>query len=174
MKRRMVIVALSLSVLTGVLIFSLLRRETNQPRRLEAVRQGNERGKPVVFFRIEGGGGKKVQISEAWIGNPTLGFEYRGIWAAWHPSVLDASIKVGQEFTVPAPDMPPVWRLRARLWTDERFSARRLKLMWENWLWLRGRGRPCLRAASETWNGFYGAYSQVIESELITNSVPPS
>jgi hypothetical protein len=64
MKRASLWFALGFLVLAGCLVFSPLGQQDadRSPLRLKIVRRVQDQGRPVVFFRLEGGGGRRVIV----------------------------------------------------------------------------------------------------------------
>jgi hypothetical protein len=148
---------------------------------LKIVRQAKEQGKSVVFFRVEGGNNRqRIQIKNVVrdaVGTTDGAFDVspgqtNGFWAPSHVWPIDDPGKGRKEFGVLVPTKAPVWKLRVGLWVDTPISIQRLKNNITTWALLRSAGRPFFRAIRETWVAFYVADEPVIESELMTNSVP--
>jgi hypothetical protein len=186
MRRRLVIIpVLGLAVGLAWLIWP---RHTNDPLlRLKIVRQTVENGKPVVLFRVEVGESRRITIcgAERVTGDRVEGpldfSEMRstglpkpvaGFWAASQSSPMYDPRKGWREFGVVAPMNAPVWKLRVRVVKGPSRSER-FKQMVGIWRITRRDGGSLYEATMESWYSFYEISSDVIESDLITNTVPP-
>src|SRR6266436_82632 len=97
-QRRTFLPVVALLALTGVTLFFLWPRETRL--RLRIVRRDEENGKPVVFFRVEGSGQRRIIITEV---HQIVGETWQiPSWASQR-SPLSDPMKAGKKFGVLAP-----------------------------------------------------------------------
>jgi len=161
-------------------------RQSEYPRvRLKMVRRGIEQGKPVVFFRIDGTGDRRIQIA--------LIAKISGNWDTlestvtcvpptqatnfWAPSQVSPIMNVGigrKEFGIIAPTNtsanPLVWYLRAIVDVETaRFD--RLRQMRRAWSYLKTTGKSFPKAVWAAWNWFYIENYEDLYSDPITNSI---
>src|SRR5579859_4880074 len=196
--RRLLLLVVGLVL--GGMGFMLWSKKTQPLLRLQIVKQSIEQGKPVVFFRLDGDANLRILIhgvekvtGAALDGRYDSPVSSKDIWGPgllqawadvagqdnfWAPSQLSHWAFAGQDFGVLALTNVPIWKLRvtATMSVPSRLGA--FKAMPTMWSFCRSKGRPFLQIAKTTWNmglsGYTGIFeTNVIESDLITNSVPP-
>ena len=91
-------------------------------------------------------------------------------WApgGWWP-LLDLR-KSRDEFGVLIPTNA-AWKLKATVSVEEH-PKQRFKSMLQMFRFVRSLGSSVYTATRAAWQGFYGSGSQIVESELISNTVP--
>src|SRR5579859_7273898 len=178
--RRLLLLVVGLVL--GGMGFMLWSKKTQPLLRLQIVKQSIEQGKPVVFFRLDGDSNLRILIhgvekvtGAALDGRYDSPVSSKDIWA---PCQLSHWAFAGQDFGVLALTNVPIWKLRvtSTMSVPSRLGA--FKAMPTMWSFCRSKGRPFLQIAKTTWNmglsGYTGIFeTNVIESDLITNSVPP-
>jgi hypothetical protein len=153
--------------------------------RLKLFRHASERGREVVFFRVELDDNRRVQIcgAEKIAGDgDTLeelflhdSFPMRVNQDFWAPSQvwpLGDFRRGRKEFGVLAPTNAPTWKLRIAVCMSVPRSSAWLTMMRKDWAAQRRSGASAFKAASDTWNTFYQMDTRQIESETITNPPP--
>jgi len=181
MKRRLVSFAIlgGLGLAVGFVSFIWPRHARDPLLRLKVVRQIVEKGKPVVFFRVEGGGRRRVIITEV---QQIVGERWQApSWASKGPP-LAGPLNGRNEFGVLCPTNPFVWKdttwkLRASLVVEqeEQLPLKAIRVLRMVWRSYRARGLPVRSAfdmSRALWSAFYIGGQQPIESVPITNTVP--
>ena len=169
-----ILAALVLAVGIGWLIWP--RHPKDPSFRLKIVRQAVEHGTNVVFFRVEGDRQMLLTGAVKVVGDVEL--EPIGIDRFWaHSRIwpMGDPRKVRKEFPVLAPTNASVWKLRVTFYWDnpnDPGPVQRIKTLPTMWRSARSAGWPLFTACSYAWNAFYAKNFGVIESNLITNSVP--
>jgi len=160
--------------------FLALPHSSNDPLlRLKIVRQTVDQGKPVVFFRVERPGRKRIRIKQVdkIIGDRMEGFDPRtstkDFFAPSQESPVDNPMKSRKDLGVLAPTNASVWKLRVLVQKEEPNPLKRVPTMVRVWKF---RHRYNLHGSvldywTGFWNGFTAGPSQWIESDFITNSV---
>jgi hypothetical protein len=168
--RRTVLFIFGFLVLLGGFVYFLWPHNPT-PYRLKITGQAMERGKPVMFFRVEGGDRRPVQVMGAeLIIDQISQTAYR--FYGW-PLSQQWPIT---EFGVFVPTNTAVWQLRVTFGKDEDLNfKRRLKSSPTAWKQYRAEGFSLLGATWVTakWScGYYNsAQLGYIESDPITNSI---
>ncbi len=183
LKRRLFFFAV-LATLIGSAVFLLAHSSSPQPFRLRIVRRATDQGKPVVYFRVEGGGHLRIQITNVERivrenvegrylefdppkGSATVRPDF---WAPSQGSPTGDPIHGRNEFGVVVPTNAPVWKLRVMI-LFETSSLDRIKSMPSLWRSLRSSGSSFVQSTHATWTAFYDGGQQTLESEPITNTV---
>jgi hypothetical protein len=174
MNRRMLLFVVGLLTLVGSGIF-LLWPSKPAPFSLKIIRQAVEKGKPVVYFRVEGGSSGRIQISsiqrvvnDAETATPRPAEPLWPSWQWYEPRAVQT------EFAIPAPAIGSSWRLR--LWVHTEISTgRRLQTMPTRcWKMAKDSNVSFFKAARVTWDDFVAGGAWMIESDPITNSMQTS
>lgn len=159
---------------TAVILF--WPRQSGYPGvRLRIIRRGVEQGNPVVFFQLHEAAGRRLRIenvqriTDGNVENPTG----PGFWAMSQCAAIGSENEALREFGVHAPTNCPEWRLRVTINLEPASQLVRVKEMSKTWSNLRLARIPFFTSVFMIRNGFYGTDTQVIESDLITNSVLP-
>lgn len=156
--------------------------------RLKVVRATQEQGKSVVFFRIEGGGFRRIRIDDAerlagnitdgaFDASPERSLTNKHASLFWTPSQqwpIGDTAQGRREFGVLAPTKPCVWRLRVRVSYTEIATLKRLKTFPRAWKLAKSLRIPLYKARKLVQDEFIEKGHAVVESEPITNSVPES
>ncbi len=131
-----------------------------------------------MVFRVVGAYNRHIRIShiEKVIGNKrteaidmTRFYAPSKTWPLGHPK------KARQEFAIIAPTNASTWKLRIRVWCEDPHNPgpfQRFKDLPTMWRAARNAVSPVSTACWYAWSSFYGKASQVLESDLITNSTP--
>ena len=169
-------------LLVGLLIFvgafALLLRPKNTTGpvlRLNIVKQTLVEGKRVVFFRVNVADGRRIQL----VGAQRLCGDRKedpsqfpnGFWAPSQGSPLGSPQKGSKEFGVLAPTNASVWRLKVTVWMESASTRKRFDSMRVLWTLMRKRGSSVYSATKASWQAFYTAGSEALESKWVTNSV---
>jgi hypothetical protein len=179
--------------------FFLLRHSKGPLLRLKIVRQTVENGRQVVFFRVDVAGSRRITICDVervipiekdgpaepsdWAleilrkeGSPFQPGDQskpaKDFWASMHQWPMWDPAKGCKEFGVLAPKTAAVWKLQVTAKMETPGLINRLRWMWgqRNILWQSG--KPIPKIISETWLSFHDVEERMVESDLITNSVP--
>ena len=160
-KRRWLLAIVTLVVVAGVVGFVLLRNDPKDDLpRLGILRQEHQNGQKVVVFRLEARKRRALTSVDLTTLSPSTGSE-RAIEPAWTNDV--SVLERGSTEIRVIPPVDEVWRLRCYVEVvDEGMKkvVERLKLCW-SWKSLEGL----------FWQGRFST-TVVVESELITNTVP--
>lgn len=157
-------------------------RHTKGPvLRLGIVKNTQEQGKPVVFFRIDVADNRRLRLEFVerivgeriegplmWVSGPKP-ITSPGFWAPSQKSILHELTRGPVEFAVLAPTNAPVWKLRVAVDLE---TPQRWKAVWRRWKSLRRFGKSVSSATSEALGTFYRDVHEVLDSELVTNSPP--
>ena len=163
------------------------------PFRLKIVRQTVEQGKPVVYFRVEGGEGKRIflgnfervyddtidgaadRISVLRALNKESHLLTDGFWApSQRLPMHEQPSNARKEFGVLTPRHHQGWKLRVTVFVAEHSISGRLRMKLACWRSVRKAGFPLLKAVSAAWNAVAYPTYQIIESDLMTNPVSES
>jgi hypothetical protein len=172
-RRRATLLVIVIFALAGGLVFPFSSKQSNQPMlRLSIVRRAVEEGEPVVFFRVEANGGRRLLITnfERVMEDGTSVFRLSSPIIRLGP--LGDPRESRKEFKMPAPPQTRIWKLRITV-RDEMPISRRFKLELEMWKTMRAMGKSVWDATRSALNVFYPDASQVIESDPISNEVTP-
>ena len=174
-KRNVIFVTVSLVVSGALLcaVFSLGQSGTPSPK-LRIVRRGLEKGRPVVFCSVEGGGGRRMMIRSV----DQLVGEMRETPVFASPGFLPYEPgRERLEFGVLTPTNGPVWKLQVTVSVEVASLLDRIKNYPAGWRACRGNPNfSTLKAPWVAWTIFYGDVKRrkyVLESESITNRGPP-
>jgi hypothetical protein len=179
-RRRTVLLSVVSLGLVGGVVFLCWPKKSDRTLRLKIVRRTLEQAQPVVFFRLEGAEGRRLQV--VWIA------KFIGEWPArsleqpetstnfWAPSqqalpVMNL-ISERKEFGVVVPATAGIWRMQLMVLLEHP-TWRRLRQMPNAWRYFSRNGTSFLKAAGTAWNGFYQDSGKNVFSDPITNSVPP-
>lgn len=177
-RRRISVVASLVVVVTGFWFFLWVLSPGEPEFRLKVVRQAIEQGKPVIFFKVVGGGPERIQLTDvervaAGITNGPFDEFSKPAKDFWAPSQtwpMGNPNVARKEFGIVAPTNTPVWKLLTMIYAEAP-ATERFKAMPRLWRHLRKAGSSFPKATRDTWNAFYGGSRHLIESDLITNSV---
>jgi hypothetical protein len=170
----------------GVIIVSaisvlILRRgqEAEDPVfHLLTVRQTNENGRAVVFFRVTGARTRRIQLTgavrvfeegEDSPDNSTAGMEF---FAPSQVAPFGNPIMARKPFGVLAPTNASPWKLKVCVYMEDPIFFHRLPVMPRMWKWGRKLRKSVVGSASFAWNAFLAGGSQWVDSDLITNGIP--
>ena len=177
---RIVIVTAAAVVAVGLLYFVVLPDTEVASPHLKVVRHAVESGSEVVFFRVELPDSRRVQIcsvekviggkvEEPWVSGSGKPLQLRqNFWAPSQGWPMGDPGKGRKEFGVLAPTNATVWKLRVTV----SLSMPRSWMLWQTMLECIKQRRLLSKATSGTWNTFYQAGTETVESETITNAVP--
>ena len=158
-------------------------RQTNDPRlHLKVVRQTVEQGKPVAFFRVEGGTNRRIalsRVSRTIVENNsscTLSTaheldEFAGLLP---PGPIHVPSLARKGFGVFVPTNAAIWQLSVTVEKEDLSPSDRFSKMPAVWKSMRKQGCSLYEATKGSWESVFSTGLEFVESEPITNSTPGS
>lgn len=167
-------------VLAAIRVLILCRvQEAEHPVfHLLTVRQTNENGRTVVFFKVTGASTRRIQLTgavrvfgdrEESLDNNTAGKEFLAPSQVWP---LGNVFIARKPFGVLAPTNVPSWKLKVHVYMEDPNPLHRLAMMPATWKWGRRLGKSMVGSASFAWNAFLAGGYQWVESDWMTNGIP--
>jgi hypothetical protein len=184
-RRTLLLLAVIGLALVGAVVLMLRPKKAQPVVQLKIVRRAFERGRPVVFFRLELADRRSMRIDyveRVMFGGSTDGpydrfLQGGGFWAPSQSSPLDDPIRSRDTFGVLEPINAERWKLRAKVSVSTPIpTARRLMGLQQMWGCARTLGKPYFEAARLALRAVFSAPSEIVESYAIvsgpiTNSV---
>jgi hypothetical protein len=150
--------------------------------RLKVMSQTVDQGKPVVFFRVEGGTNRRIALSRvsrviveksnSWTLSTAHELdEFAGLLP---PGPIDVPNLARKGFGVFVPTNAGIWQLSVTVEKEDLSPSDRFGKMPAAWKSMRKQGCSLYEATKGSWESFFATGLEFVESEPITNSTPGS
>jgi len=167
--RALVAVFTALMVVVGV-GWLIWFRQAKDVFELKVVRQTLEDGRPVVYFRVEGGEGRRIQIGEI----EQLAGDRVLQWADLLAVYRDPRTAGRKDLRLVAPTNVPTWKLRVTVYVEPASLVGRYNMLVGQWRMLRSMKYSVARTLKEIWTTPLYSESYAVESDSITNTTAPT